>query len=147
MRRVVVNSNSVIIDMGRRHRLFAGTARDAAKLLLIGCEHPGCELSAEWCDIDHSVEWTHGGTTNQNNAGPRCSSHNTAKHRRRWKTKRAINGRNHTIRQDGTIILPVGARPPTFPDDDPDPDDHHTPDEIRQLEQHARTRLAALTPA
>ena len=147
IRRVVVDSNSVVIDMGRKQRLFTGAARDAAKLLLVTCEHPGCELSADLCDIDHTTEWSHGGTTDQTNAGPECRRHNLAKTRRKWRKQRAINGRNYTTRHDGTIILPVGARPPTFPNETDDPDHDHTPDEIVHLEHTARARLTALTPA
>lgn len=148
VRRVVVDSNSVVVDMGRRQRLFTGAAREAARLLLIRCEHPGCELSAELCDIDHSIEWKDGGSTDQTNSGPECSSHNIAKTRRKWKKRRALDGRNYTIRVDGTIILPVGVRRPIFPaDDDHDADDDHTREEIAQLEQRARSRTAALTAA
>lgn len=148
IRRVVVDSTGVVIDLGRRQRLFTGPARDAAKLLVTHCEHPGCELPADWCDIDHRVEWAAGGPTDQHNAGPVCASHNTAKTRRKLTVKRAVNGRNYTMRANGTIILPVGIKPPTFPHEDPDkPNDDHTPDEIRQYEQLARNRLAALTAA
>jgi hypothetical protein len=35
--------------------------------------------------------------------------------------RRDIHGRTHTIRADGSIMLPVGARPPEFPDEPPDP--------------------------
>lgn len=147
VRRVIVDSNSVVVDMGRRQRLFTGAAREAARPLLIYCEHPGCELSAELCDIDHSIEWKDGGPTDQANSGPECSSHNIAKTRRKWQKRRALDGRNYTIRQDGTVILSVGVRPPTFPtNDNSDEDDDHTPAEITQLEQVARTRAAALTP-
>ena len=140
VRRVVVDSAGVIIDMGRKQRLFTGAARDAAKLLVTHCEHPGCELPADWCNVDHQTEWADGGTTDQTNSGIECGTHNTAKTRKRWKTKRAINGRNYTIRPNGTIILPVGTRPPTFPDEDPV---DHSAEELAELEQRATQRTAA----
>ena len=140
IRRVVVDSAGVVIDLGRRQRLFTGAAREAAKLLLIRCEHPGCELSVELCDVDHSEEWAAGGATDQRNAGARCSSHNVDKTKHRWRTKRADNGRNHTFRADGTIVLPVGLRPPTFPDGDDDP----PPAEVIRMTNLARARAATL---
>ena len=143
VRRVVVDSESRVIDLGHRQRLFTGAAREAAKLLIRHCEHPGCDLPADWCHVDHQVEWAAGGTTDQTNSGIACGRHNIAKSTRRWRTKRATNGRNYTIRPDGTIILPVGARPPTFPADDDDPDEH-TPAEIARLEAIIRTRVRAL---
>jgi hypothetical protein len=125
----VVDSESRVIDLGHRQRLFTGAAREAAKLLVKHCEHPGCDLPADWCHVDHQVEWAVGGAT--------------AKSTRRWRTKRAMNGRNYTIRPDGTIMLPVGVRPPRFPPEDDDPDDL-TPAEIARLEHVIRARVRAL---
>jgi hypothetical protein len=138
----VVDAAGVAIDMGRRRRLFQGPARQAARLLALRCEHPGCELPAELCDIDHADEWTDGGHTDQHNSRIRCNTHNTDKTTHRWQSKRATNGRTYTIRQDDTIMLPVGVRPPTFPNQD---DEH--PDHIAHLTTLTRTRLAALLAA
>jgi len=121
VRRVVVDAKGVVVDMGRSSRLFTGYAREAAVLLVQRCDHPGCDLPAQFCDVDHNIEWADGGRTDQNNARPRCSSHNRFKHRNRWQSKQATNGYHYNIRDDGTIVLPIGARIPTFPDE-PDPD-------------------------
>jgi hypothetical protein len=160
VRRVVVDSAGVVIDMGRRQRLFTGAAREAAMLLVLRCDHPGCELPADWCDVDHAVEWANGGTTDQTNSGIECNTHNTTKTKRQWRTKRADNNRRYTIRPDGSIMLPVGVRPPTFPDDPDDADDadddanHHDRindinhiDDIEELERIALVRLAAHSAA
>ncbi len=120
VRRVVVDSDRVVIDMGRRQRLFTGSARSAAKLLIKRCEHIGCELPADFCDVDHVDEWDrNGGTTDQRNAAILCRFHNNDKHRSRWRTKRARNGCSYTVSSDGTVLMPVGARSPEFdhPDD------------------------------
>ena len=137
VRRVVVDASGVAIDMGRRRRLFEGAAREAAKLLVLRCEHPGCELPAEFCDVDHADEWTDGGQTDQHNSRVRCGSHNVDKNTHRWRSTRATNGRTYTIRQDGSILLPVGVRPPTFPSDD-------DPGHVAHLTRLARQRAAAL---
>ena len=143
VRRVVVDAAGVAIDMGRRRRLFEGPAREAAKLLLLRCEHPGCELPADLCDVDHADEWTDGGHTDQHNSRIRCGSHNVDKTKQRWRSKRATNGRTYTIRPDGTIMLPIGVRPPTFPNED-EPDDI---DLLEHLTKLARQRTAALRAA
>lgn len=145
VRRVVVGSDGVVIDLGRRQRLFTGSAREAAKVLLRHCEHPGCELAVDLCDIDHASEWRDGGTTDQANSRVRCGGHNIDKTRRRWRSRRATDGRTYTIRADGTIMLPVGVRPPTFPNEDPD--DAESDADIGHLRQLARTRAAALPAA
>jgi hypothetical protein len=140
VRRVVVDGAGVAIDLGRRRRLFEGPAREAARLLVLRCEHPGCELPADLCDVDHADEWTDGGHTDQHNSRIRCGVHNVDKSKRRWRSRRATNGRTYTVRADGTIMLPVGVRPPTFPSED-------DPDDIEHQAKLASERAAALRAA
>ncbi len=149
IRRVVVDARSVPIDMGRRVRLFTGPAREAAKLLVRRCDHAGCDLPEDFCEVDHVTEWIDGSHTDQDNAGVKCGHDNREKHRRKTTTRRDIHGQHFTIRADGTIILPVGARPPNFPDDGKDDgndsgaaanDNIHVAHQIRL----ARARLRAL---
>ena len=119
VRRVVIDSADTVIDMGRRSRLYTGSARKAAKLLVTRCQHPGCRMPTRWSQVDHSDEWAeHDGETTQANSGIECGPHNVEKHRQRWRTRRATNGTTYTIRQDGTIMLPVGARSPEFAEPD-----------------------------
>jgi hypothetical protein len=127
IRRAVLGADNLPINLGRKVRVFTGAARDAAKLLAVQCDHLGCGLPAELCDVDHSIEWHEGGPTDQDNAGPRCGGHNREKHRKQWRTRRDIHGRIHTIRADGTIMLPVGVRPPVFPDEPGDEPPAPTP--------------------
>jgi hypothetical protein len=122
IRRVVIDSAGVVIDMGRLQRLFTGSARTAAQLLTRTCTHPGCTIPAHLCDIDHMQPWAAAnGHTNQHNAAPLCNPHDRHKHRAKWHTRRATNGRIYSIRADGTIVLPAGERPPNFHDPDNDP--------------------------
>lgn len=116
VRRVVVGARSVPIDLGRKSRLFTGPARDAAKLLIRHCEHAGCDLPADFCQVDHVTEWADLGCTDQDNAAVACGPHNRLKHRRRYTTRRDRHGHSYTIRPDGTVILPVGARAPDLTD-------------------------------
>jgi hypothetical protein len=43
-----------------------------------------------------------------------CRAHNNDTHRQRWRTRRALNGSRYTVREDGTIMLPVGTFRPSF---------------------------------
>ena len=123
VRRVVVDSVGTVIDMGRKSRVYTGSARDAAKLLVTRCQHPGCRMPTRWSQVDHSDEWVaDNGETTQANSGIECGPHNIEKHRQRWRTRTATNGTTYTIRQDGTIMLPVGARTPEFAEPDWVPD-------------------------
>jgi hypothetical protein len=152
IRRVVVDTQGVVIDMGRKVRLFTGPAREAAKLLVRRCDHAGCDLPEDLCEVDHVTEWVDQGTTDQINAGVPCGHHNREKHRRKFTRRRSIHGQSYTIRPDGSIILPVGVRPPTFPDDSDDdaaatddaPDDAF---EIARQTRRTRARLRALRRA
>jgi hypothetical protein len=155
VQRVVIDTNSVVVDLGRESRLFTGSARQAALILVNHCDHPGCDLPAQFCDIDHNIEWADGGRTDQNNARPRCSTHNRFKSRNRWRSQQATNGYHYTIRDDGTIVLPIGARPPTLrePDTPTEPATAHLgyepedPADIEHLNTIARQRAQALRAA
>jgi len=114
VRRIVLDANSNVIDMGERKRLFTGNARIAATLLEQFCQHPGCEVPADRCQIDHREPHAQGGRTDQNNAGPACGPHNRHKHTHRWRTRHADSGRLYNVRSDGTLILFTGERPPPF---------------------------------
>ena len=125
--------------MGRLRGLFTGSARTTAKLVVRTCGHPGCRIRASLCDVDHIEPWVAGdGRTDQHNADARCNPHNRYRHRARWRSRRATNGRVYSIRADGTIVLPAGERPPDFfsPDDDPAED--------ARLRRLARARASAL---
>jgi Domain of unknown function (DUF222) len=106
VRRVVLDAQGRIIDLGHRSRVFTGGARAAAFLqaALDGdgrCIWPGC--GHHRCQIDHSVGWADGGATNPANAGPLCPRHNRFKTRgyRCWRDPKGVW---HTARTDGTEI-------------------------------------------
>lgn len=125
IRRVIVDAQGVVIDHGRKQRLFTGAAREAARLLAVKCGYRGCDVPAEFCDIDHVGEWAaDGGETNQVNSFPVCGSHDRYKHRKRLRGRRDRFGRIHLIRPDGSVIKPLGARDPEW---EPAPDEYVQP--------------------
>ena len=79
IRRVVINANSVVIDLGRTQRLFTGHARDAVMLLEPVCVWPGCDQPHTWCHADHLTSWSTRGPTNPDNGAPLCARHNYLK--------------------------------------------------------------------
>ena len=118
VRRVVIDSRKVVTDLGTTQRLFTGSARSAALLLEQSCVFPGCSVPADWSQVDHNVEHHLGGRTDQRNANAVCGHHNRLKHRSGWTTGRNERGRTYTLRRDGTMILPVGERPPDLHPDE-----------------------------
>jgi len=139
IRRVVLDATSTVIDLGQRRRLFTGNARTALTLVQRTCAHTGCDLPADRCQSDHNQPHANGGPTDQHNGQLECDTHNRFKHRHRWRTRRADNGRLYNIRADGTMLLFVGETPPTFQHAD-----HHE-QHRRGLEhlERRRTKLQA----
>jgi hypothetical protein len=132
VRRVVMNSAGVVIEMGRRQRLFTGAAREAAKLMATRCDHPGCGVACTFAQVDHITEWSEDGSTDPDNSSIASGRHNPTKHNH-YKVKRT--GRGYVIyhRRDGTPMLAAGRRHP----DELPLDDH-------QLDELARQRVRAL---
>jgi hypothetical protein len=54
----------------------------------VTCTFPGCGRRASGCDIDHVVDWAHGGATSADNLAHLCRKHHTMKHRTRWRVER-----------------------------------------------------------
>jgi len=76
------------------------------------CRFPGCEVAAEFCDIDHSIPWIRGGPTHPSNLNCKCRAHHLLK--TFWC---GDNGWAETQHPDGTIVFisPSGRRYTTTP--------------------------------
>ncbi|HCT75797.1 MAG TPA: HNH endonuclease, partial [Micromonosporaceae bacterium] len=48
------------------------------------CRAPGCRRWARSCDIDHTVDFGHGGPTTHDNLGALCRRHHVMKHEAGW---------------------------------------------------------------
>jgi hypothetical protein len=107
VRRVVFNTAGVVIDLGRRSRLFTGSSRDAVMLGDRWCLWPGCDQRSGRCQTDHTQPWTGNGPTSPDNGGPACARHNRWKQQRGFRNQRDPTGHWHTYRPDGTEIGPL----------------------------------------
>jgi hypothetical protein len=99
----VVDSAGVVVEVGRRQRLFTGSLRDAVMLASPRCVWPGCHRPTSQCQADHMTPHLDDGPTNTRNGAPLCGHHN------RWKTRgytthRDSDGHWHHHRPDGTEI-------------------------------------------
>jgi hypothetical protein len=106
VRRVVMGRNGVVLDMGRRQRLFRGARRTAILLSNPTCRWPGCSVPVTHCQSDHLEGWaapTRGPTSPENGA-PLCGYHNRFKEHG-YRVVRDDDGRWHTYRPDGTEII------------------------------------------
>jgi hypothetical protein len=103
VRRVVVDGAGVVVDLGRRRRLFTGAVRDAVLLGNQRCIWPGCPIPASRCQADHLTAWSDNGATDTANGAPLCGRHNRLK-ATGYATWRDGHGQWHTRRPDGTLI-------------------------------------------
>ncbi|MBI4882961.1 MAG: HNH endonuclease, partial [Actinobacteria bacterium] len=103
IRRIVLDSAGVAVDVGRKQRLFTGPMRDAVIIGNRRCIWPGCQRPATQCQADHLLPYANAGPTATYNGGPACDPHN------RWKTRgyrtwRDPTGQWHHYRPDNTEI-------------------------------------------
>ncbi|MGH3965109.1 MAG: DUF222 domain-containing protein [Pseudonocardiaceae bacterium] len=49
------------------------------------CVHPGCRCPARHADLDHTVDYVHGGVTTEANSGPVCRHDHGLKHAGGWR--------------------------------------------------------------
>lgn len=111
VRRVIYDGAGVVINLGRRRRLFTGGARDAAKLSARRCTRPGCTVLSEFAQVDHLHEHGKGGATDTVNGDPECGGHNRDKNRG-FSTVRDRMGRVIHYRPDGTAMAAAGQPTP-----------------------------------
>ncbi|MFZ4718802.1 MAG: DUF222 domain-containing protein [Ilumatobacteraceae bacterium] len=103
VRRVVLGAGDVVINMGRRQRLFTGPAREAVLFAHRRCTRVGCNVPSSRCQADHLTPHGQHGLTDVDNGAPACSVHN--RHRNHgYRTVRDPAGLYHTIRPDGTEV-------------------------------------------
>ncbi len=87
--RVLLDQDSVVIDVGRAKRVVSGPARRALHARDRHCTWPGCDRPASWSAAHHVVHWTHGGTTDLDNLVLLCHRHHWMVHEGGWQLVRA----------------------------------------------------------
>ncbi|HXJ48774.1 MAG TPA: DUF222 domain-containing protein, partial [Candidatus Acidoferrum sp.] len=95
--RIVLDSQSMVIDVGRAKRTISGAARKALNLRDRGCTWPGCERPASWTSGHHIRHWFHGGTNEPPNLTLLCYRHHWNVHEGGWQIIRDQDGRIVTI--------------------------------------------------
>src|SRR6267378_4045 len=95
--RILLGSDSTVIDVGRSKRTVSGPASKALKVRDRGCVWPGCDRPASWTSAHHLVHWIHGGSTDLHNLVLLCYRHHWMVHEGRWQLVRSDDGRMLTI--------------------------------------------------
>ena len=95
--RILLGSDSMVIDVGRAKRTISGPARKALNIRDQHCTWPGCERPASWCSGHHLVHWLHGGTNDSPNLALLCYRHHWMVHEGNWQLVRGDDGRMLTV--------------------------------------------------
>jgi len=102
--------SGAVLDYDRTtYRVPADLARVVMQRHIV-CDFPGCGRPAPDCDLDHTVDWQHGGTTSADNLAPLCRSHHRLKHKSNWSVKQ-IDGTLTWTSPTGEVRI---ADPPPF---------------------------------
>jgi hypothetical protein len=104
--RILLDSESTIIDVGRSKRVVSEPARRALSARDGHCRWPGCDRPASWSAAHHVVHWIHGGTTDLDNLILLCHRHHWMVHEGNWQIVRGDDGRMLTIPPTITFAHP-----------------------------------------
>ncbi|HSP08070.1 MAG TPA: HNH endonuclease signature motif containing protein, partial [Candidatus Dormibacteraeota bacterium] len=82
--RVLLDSESTVIDVGRSKRVVSGPARRALNARDRHCRWPRCDRPASWSAAHHVVHWINGGSTDLDNLVLLCHRHHRMVHEGGW---------------------------------------------------------------
>ena len=88
----VLGSDSEVLDLGRKERLFTAAQRRALLLRSATCEAEGCDIPGTWAKAHHWIAWARGGLTDLDNAALLCSHHHHRAHDPEYLHERRPNG-------------------------------------------------------
>jgi hypothetical protein len=89
----VLDSTSLVLDLGRRVRLHTRSQRLAMSVQQDGrCAVDRCDTPAGWCDAHHLTPWSEAGRTSTRDGVLLCPRHHTLAHDPRLEIRRAGAG-------------------------------------------------------
>jgi len=106
--RLLVDPNSIPLDLGREVRVFTPAQRRALATRDGGCRFPGCNRPAVHTDAHHLTPWAQGGQSDLTNGLLLCRHHHRAVHEGGWTIhpNHPTQGANTTV----TFHGPTGQR-------------------------------------
>src|SRR5713101_2693545 len=104
--RILLGSDSTVIDVGRARRVISGPQRKALKVRDGGCVIPGCDRPASWTEGHHLVHWIHNGPGDLANLVLLCYRHHWMVHEGGCQLVRTDDGRMLMV------PAPTGFGPP-----------------------------------
>ena len=90
---MVLDGNSMPLDLGRERRLFSKHQRIALTQTYDGCAATGCDRPSSWTEAHHLDPWHQGGRTDLQRGIPLCPPHHhMADHPASWNMRRLPDG-------------------------------------------------------
>ncbi|MET0353678.1 MAG: DUF222 domain-containing protein [Plantibacter flavus] len=89
---LVQPETGAVLSAGRNQYRVPADLQRAVRLRDGTCRAPGCGRRARACDLDHSVAWEDGGTTDVGNLACLCRHHHRMKHLPGWNLQHAPGG-------------------------------------------------------
>jgi len=84
--RRLVDGRSVVLDLGRKRRLFSEHQRIALAIQQGGCTAEACGRPSAWCHAHHDTAWARGGRTDLANGRLLCPYHHGKAHSTGYET-------------------------------------------------------------
>ncbi|MBG6217428.1 hypothetical protein IWX75_001883 [Arthrobacter sp. CAN_A6] len=81
---LLVDNEQNVLAMGRKARLPSALLRRWVRFRDETCRFPGCSRAAPRCEVDRSVPWSAGGTTDHRNLSRLCRKHHRFKSVTSW---------------------------------------------------------------
>ena len=107
MRLLTHPETGAVLSVGRDHYAVPKDLRRWLRVRDEHCRFPGCGRRAQHCEVDHTIDWQHHGSTRHDNLAHLCPSHHHVKHHTGWSIKQlgggalewtSPRGRNYTTR-------------------------------------------------
>lgn len=114
-RRILTDPHTgAVLSVGRERYTVPADLAAALRVRDDTCRFPGCVRAASSCELDHTVDWAHGGHTAADNLAHLCRAHHQLKHRTSWGVKHLGAGRLEwtSPRQRTHITEPFGGDDP-----------------------------------
>jgi len=95
--RIILGSDSTVIDVGRAKRTISGPQRKALRVRDGGCTWPGCDRPVSMTEGHHLIHWIQNGPGDMPNLTLLCYRHHWMVHEGGWQIVRTDDGRMLTI--------------------------------------------------
>ena len=95
--RILLDADSMVIDVGRSKRLISGARRTALNQRDRHCRWPGCDRPPSWSESHHLKHWIDGGGSDLPNLVLLCHRHHWLVHEGLWQIVKQQDGNYLTL--------------------------------------------------